>query len=491
VCILVVMKLPAPLSAVLAWMRAHLRTSIVVGVLALALLYFAGQTFFGGKPVETLVVTPGEFVVRVADSGKVIPADEVSMAFEDTGRVADIYVDVGDEVSAGAPLIALDSGTLSADLASAEAQVAVRRVEIENRDVTLEKVRKEQDTLVANASRTLRSEGLVAVPSSSTSDQEPPVVSGIYESEQTGTYKVMVERAYAGSEDFEIRVFDLERAEPVVLPEDEPAPLGTRGLYISFPDGPAAYDGTVWFVSVPNIKSASYLANYNAYQEALRARDSAISEAEAELSERSVGQTIARAELAKAEAEVARIRSELSRRVLRAPFAGVVTAVDVEKGGAVSLSDIAVSLISADDLEIESFIPEINISGLAIGDPVSVTLDAYGDAMQFPAHVASIDPAETIRDGLSTYRVKIHFDTKDERVRSGMTANLVITTDARQGVIAIPQGLIAEENSRKFVTVLSGGKRETRTVTTGAVSSLGTIEILSGLSAGDIVVVNR
>lgn len=484
------MKFPVPLIRMVDWVRAHLRISIVIGALVLALSFFILQTFAGGKPVETLVVTPGEFVVRVADSGKVIPADEVSMAFEDTGRVASIYVEVGDEVTAGAALVALDAGTLSADLASAEAQVAVKRVELENRDVTLEKVKREQDTFVASAARTLRSEGLVAVPSSSTYNQEPPVVSGVYQSEQTGTYKVMVERVYAGSEDFEIRVFDLERAEPVTLPEDEPAPLGTRGLYISFPDGPAAYNGTVWYVSVPNIKSASYLANYNAYQEALRARDSAIAEAEAELSERSVGQTIARAELAQAEAEVARIRSELSRRVLRAPFAGVVTAVDVEKGGAVSLSDIAVSLISADDLEIESFIPEINISGLAVGDPAMVTLDAYGDEVQFPAHVASIDPAETIRDGLSTYRVKIHFDAEDERIRSGMTANLVITTDARQGVIAIPQGIIAEKNSQKVVTVLSGGKREVRTVTTGAISSLGTIEILSGLSAGDIVVVN-
>lgn len=474
------------------FVKTRPRVSALIAVLVALLGVMTAGALGKDSAMETLVVTPSEFVVRVADSGKVIPADEVSMAFEETGRVAAIYVEVGEQVEAGTALIALESGTLAADLASAEARVAVKRVELDNLGVNLEKVRKEEDTKVASAARTLLSEGLEAVPASNSYDTlTPPVVSGVYNANETGTYKVVVEREAVGSADVEIRVFDLERLDGIPVPDDEPVALGTRGLYLSFPDGASLYRDTIWYVNVPNVKSSSYLSNYNAYQEALRARDKAIADAEADLSERSVGQTIARAELAQAEADVARIRAELAKRVLRAPFSGVITAVDVEKGGAVSISDSAVSLISADDLEIESFIPETNISGIAVNDPAVVTLDAYGDTVPFSAKVVSIDPAETIRDGVSTYRVKLHFAEKDERIRSGMTANIVITTDARSGVLAVPQGIVQEKNGTKTVTVLVGGKKEERIVTTGAISSLGTVEILSGLSSGDIVLVKE
>lgn len=473
------------------YVRAHPRASVAMAVVVAAVLF--GVLGGAGKKDEvvTVTATPKEFVQQVTVSGKVVAANDVALAFEETGRVTAVLVDEGEKVEAGQPLVYLDSGTLSADLASAEAEVAVKRVELENRGVNLEKVKREQDTLVSSAARTLLSEGLAAVPYSSTYDETPPVISGVYKSDETGTYKVTVTRKYAGSDDVEVRVFDLERAGPFAVPENEPAPLGTRGLYLSFPDGPAAYEGTTWYVSVPNVKSTVYLSNYNAYQEAVRARDTAISDAEAELSERSVGQTIAKAELAKAEADVARIRAELGKRSLRAPFSGVVTAVSVSAGEAVSAGSSAVSLISADELELESFVPEINISYLSQMDGADVTLDAYGEDTVFPAKVAAIDPAETIRDGVSTYRVVLHFDAKDERIRSGMTANIVITTDRRDGVISVPQGAVIRDRGASYVTVRRGEKEEKRAVTLGLVSSLGEVEVTSGLSSGDVVVLPR
>lgn len=464
-------------------------TFVVIGVALFVVLYVVTGGFGGNDSGngETRIVSKSSFVQQVSVSGKVIPADDVLMAFENTGRVSIIHVAVGDKVKEGQPLVSLSLGTLAADLASREAEVSRKRIELANRGVNLEEVVDQQNTLVESALRTLLSDDLSAVPSSSSYDVTAPVITGAYNSEEEGTYKISVERKYVGSNDFQLRTFDLERGEPVVIKEGQPTPIGERGLYISFPDDRSAYDSTTWYVTVPNIKSASYLANYNAYQEALRARDKAVADAEAELSDRAEGLTIAAAELRQAEADLLRIQTEIAKMTLRAPFDGVVTAIDATLGAAVSINDTAVSLISDGKLEIESYVPEINISYLEVGDSAVVTLDAYGETVPFTASVVEIDPRETVRDGVSTYRVKFHFDTEDVRVKSGMTANILITTDAREGVVTVPQGVVKQKDGKRYVSVKSGNKKESREVVVGAVSSLGEIEILSGLTEGDIV----
>ena len=122
-----------------------------------------------------------------------------------------------------------------------------------------------------------------------------------------------------------------------------------------------------------------------------------------------------------------------------------------------------------------------------LGDPAVITLDAYGEEVHFSAKVVSLDPAETIRDGVSTYRAILEFTTPDERVKSGMTANVTITAEKKQGIISIPQNIIINRDGQKFVLVKEGEAKEKRVVTVGNISSFGEIEILSGLSAGDIV----
>ena len=69
-----------------------------------------------------------------------------------------------------------------------------------------------------------------------------------------------------------------------------------------------------------------------------------------------------------------------------------------------------------------------------------------------------------------------------------MTANIVITTDTKASVLSVPQGLVQYRGAKSYVRVLVGGAVQEREVTLGGVSSLGEVEVLSGLAAGDIVV---
>jgi len=65
---------------------------------------------------------------------------------------------------------------------------------------------------------------------------------------------------------------------------------------------------------------------------------------------------------------------------------------------------------------------------------------------------------------------------------------VVITTDKRENTIAIPQGIIINKDGKKFVKVQEIKNIIEREVAAGLISSLGKIEIISGLKEGDVVV---
>jgi hypothetical protein len=93
-----------------------------------------------------------------------------------------------------------------------------------------------------------------------------------------------------------------------------------------------------------------------------------------------------------------------------------------------------------------------------------------------------------MKDGVSTYRTVLVFMGADNRIRSGMTANVVITTLKKSDVLAVPQKLVVQKDGVSTVRVLRDGVDTPVTVTVGAISATGGIEILSGLSVGDQVI---
>ncbi|MFH0820261.1 MAG: efflux RND transporter periplasmic adaptor subunit, partial [Candidatus Peregrinibacteria bacterium] len=189
--------------------------------------------------------------------------------------------------------------------------------------------------------------------------------------------------------------------------------------------------------------------------------------------------------------------SELQKTVLQAPFAGQITRVDVKPGEAVSFSGIGVTkpagviaIMSEDPLQIEAYVPEADISKIKVGNSAAVTLDAYGSDVPFSATLASIDPAETVKDGIPTYKITLTFNDCDQRILPGMTANVDLRTAEQKAAIAIPQRAIgADETGQKTVRILTEDEQvEDRAVTTGLKSSDGKIEILEGVKENESVI---
>ncbi|MDD5710952.1 MAG: efflux RND transporter periplasmic adaptor subunit [Candidatus Colwellbacteria bacterium] len=190
-----------------------------------------------------------------------------------------------------------------------------------------------------------------------------------------------------------------------------------------------------------------------------------------------------------AEAQVNAVYAEIEKSSVRAPFDGIVTKIDAEMGETLSAGSPVVSMMSISQFEIETFVPEADIAGVALGNKAEVTLDAYDSDTVFGAYASFIDPAETMVEGVATYKVLLSFDEEDERILSGMTANVDIITDTRLNALSIPQRAVIEKDGQRYVRVISGEETKEVGVRTGLKGFDGDIEILEGLNEGDQIVV--
>ncbi|NCQ16057.1 efflux RND transporter periplasmic adaptor subunit [Candidatus Falkowbacteria bacterium] len=182
------------------------------------------------------------------------------------------------------------------------------------------------------------------------------------------------------------------------------------------------------------------------------------------------------------------IQTQIEKTILTSPITGIVIKQDAKVGEIVAANATLVSLISEAKFEIEANVPEADIAKVSVGNTSLVTLDAYGRDVVFEAKVVAVDPAETIVDGVATYKATFQFAKNDERVKSGMTANIDVKSANRENVIAVPQRAIIRKNGDQFVRILNGEDFEEVKVETGLRGSDGNIEIISGVSEGDKVI---
>jgi len=195
------------------------------------------------------------------------------------------------------------------------------------------------------------------------------------------------------------------------------------------------------------------------------------------------------AAVTQAQAGVQNAAAQLGKTVIKAPISGTISNLEIKAGEIVSPMAPVVSMISDGQFEIETNVSETDIAKVKIADVANVTIDAYGNDTIFEAAVTAIDPAETLVNGVATYKVTLQFKKNDDRIKSGMTANVKLNSQERQNVLAVPDSSVVTRGTDKFVLINNGtASPEQRKVTTGIKDASGYVEIVSGLSEGERVI---
>ena len=192
------------------------------------------------------------------------------------------------------------------------------------------------------------------------------------------------------------------------------------------------------------------------------------------------------AQVSQAQASVASVRAKLANSKIVAPISGLVTICDAKIGQVATPGTTLIAIISSNKLEADVQVPEIDIGKIAIGDPVTMNFDAFPNE-SFKGKVFYIDPAQTLNQGAVDYKVKVSFDTVDQRLKSGLTVNLNIETKTDENALILPQYAVEQNDQGTFIEKIVNNKASTTAVTLGIQDQNGNVEILTGVQEGDKV----
>jgi membrane fusion protein (multidrug efflux system) len=186
---------------------------------------------------------------------------------------------------------------------------------------------------------------------------------------------------------------------------------------------------------------------------------------------------------ARAEARLARARDDLANRTLRAPFAGVVGFPTVDVGAVVDADTVIASLDDLSSIRVDFRVPERFFGDVKLGSPVRAETTVWPDEV-FRGEVIGlsrrVDPVSR------SFEVRARIDNADYRLPSGVFLRVELVLDDRQAILA-PEEAVTTRGDEASVYVVEGDIARRRLVTLGA-RQAGQVEVLAGLSAGEMVV---
>jgi len=537
-------------------------------IILMIVVVFAGLSayfyFSGSKTLsyETTIVQKSDISQIVSVTGRVTPAQNVDLAFDRSGRITSLTVNVGDNVTAGQILATLNNADLVAQVAQARASLAnqqaqlnelkkgtrpeelqIAQTDIANDQKTLANAQTNLTNVRSTAQTTLEQvyNGSLSAAAKSVgvainslyvltdiqyshfmgSDQNSLALADVksyavlallggsdagrwtsnalgqlnggakasVQKAQTNPTNSNIDRALSDIADALSKVKSALDATPVTtdMTATEKTNLSTEKSNINTEI--ITISGKQQAIDV---QKSTNDYNITTAEISVTSAQNALAAAQDELVLKQAGSTpnqinAQQAQVNSAQANVDNLLAQLAKTILRTPIGGVVTTQDTKIGEIVSANVPIISIISTAQFQIEANVPEADIAKVKVGETASLTLDAYGSNAIFDTQV--IDPAETIIEGVATYKVTMQFTKEDERIKSGMTANIDILAAKKDGVLIVPQRAVVQKNNEQYVyIVLPNNQTQETKITTGLKGSDGNIEVTSGLNEGQKIV---
>jgi len=463
----------------------------------------------------------------ITGSGNLVPATQANVNFKVAGALTEIDVRVGDHVSAGQKLAAIDSSAQQAALAQAQANVATAQANVQSveKPLTANQVQQLRDN-VATALQTYND--MVAQVNLTNSQDATQVAS---DQAQLSADQAALAASFAYQQDKAKLATDQSQI------ATDKAKFTADGCVIAnapFSTNPCMTD----FTNVLNDQSAitadeSKVTLDGAQVTADQARlnqDAAKQQTDKVSGQRSVNQAAAsltgardqlttqtearpnqiaaaQAQLASAEAAVLTAQQNLNSTTLYAPMDGDVNSINgvvgesVGTGGgttaeapggqaplptsAASSAFMQIGNVSAMDVVIP--FAEADAARIASNQEVQVTFDAVPN-LTISGHVIAVASSATVSSGVVNYYATITLNQTDKSLKQGMTANATVVVSKATNAITVPNLAITRTGGQAYVMVYAAGQQTRTAIDTGVAGDQYT-EVTGGLNDGEQVVI--
>ena len=519
------------------------KTVWIIGLIVVVAGFFIVQSNLTSTPAteaagdsETATAFIGDLSENATASGEVVAVQEAALSVLTSGVVETVHVSIGESVSAGDVLVELEDDALVRAVASAESGVRVAEAEL------AQQLAGPTDSELASAEASLASaeaalEALLAGPTAEEIAASQANVDAAYANvvAASGTLSARYETDASDIQQAEInlqnalddlqlaeeqwvRVADCEwdaagnatceRSDSGRMDDaDRNVELARANVDLATAQLDAAQNPDSNSVASSQASVASSQASYDsavARHEALMAdptpEEIAAAEADVVSAQATLDTLLAGARetdietyeirLAQAKIDLENAQNNLAKATLIAPFDGIVTDIYVDEGEVAA--GRALNLVDVSGLEVVLSVDEIDIGQIEIGQPATVSFEAWPDA-EVNSEVISIAPSATSTNSLINFDVNLALDDSDLPILIGMTANAKLITANLDEVLLIPNAaLTADRDSGTYsVNVVNAdGTFETVEVTIGLRDSDFT-QIVDGIDEGMEVIIGE
>jgi len=191
-----------------------------------------------------------------------------------------------------------------------------------------------------------------------------------------------------------------------------------------------------------------------------------------------------------AQGELRRIEALIAQKAIRAPFSGVIGVRRVHEGQYLNAGDAIANLVDASTLNVNFALDEQAAVQLAVGQPVELEISAWPDRV-FMAEVAAIDP---LISQARTVWVQARVPNAQGALHAGMFAKVRVKPAQTTAVLAVPETAVTYTAYGQTVFVAAPDDKQAlhvrRVVVQVGERWDGKVEILSGVQAGEQVVVS-
>ncbi len=409
----------------------------------------------GAAGIRTVAIDRGDLKLTVSATGNVVPALQSNVSFDQPGRVVEVLVQQDQRVDAGQTLARQDDATQKATLQQAESNFEASQAALQKllRPVDPNEIAKQEANVKAAQAAYSAASTSVGMDQIHTAELQ-------YQQAQSAAQAAEQMRIEAGGR----------------YSQNDPNYQKALAQV-----GQASFNAEVARLKLEQMKRGPNLAQATAniaYQQALLAqlkagpRQTDIDAAQANL------------EIAKLQRDQA--QHDLDRTQIKAPFAGIVSTINV-KAGEVS-SGTAVVVTDTSTLYIDVNVDETDIGKIRVSEPVQFTLDALANTTVNGKAQRIAQTADTSASVI-TYVVRVALDQPNPALKVGMTANAVFLVEQRQNVVRIPNEYLRQDRTTNQTTV-------NRVNPDGSISQIPVkvglqgadyTEVLSGLNEGDTV----
>lgn len=255
-------------------------------------------------------------------------------------------------------------------------------------------------------------------------------------------------------------------------------------LRLHFEDGQQVKKGSALF----SIEATVLEAEVNEARANVEQSEAAYNRAKELITNRLISATdydTARANYNVAVARLLSSEARLSKTIIRAPFDGTAGLRRINVGDYATIGQELVDIVQLNPLRLDFNVPETLLSHVKPGQVVEVTVGAYPDD-RFAGEITAIAPAIDV-DGHNV-AIRARLPNPDLKLRPGLFAQVTVTMAVKPTALMVPEQAIWPIGLDKTIFVVEDGKAQQRNIRTGQRQD-GLVEVVSGLAAGDEIVV--